>query len=172
MNPILEKTSAAVLEKSDQRLQPVILKLVEAGKKVMYSERTRDLALEQLQGGADPEAIGSGIAQLAGILFTESQRTAPMEALMPAAVLLLVEALAFLEEAGAVEVTPDLVAESTSALGSSFLQLIGVTPEKLQQMMAGGMPAEGGSPEGMAPEVMPAEQAPMPPGGIVEGAMP
>lgn len=157
MNQLLEQTSAAILQRVDPRLRPVVEKLVESGKRVMYSEKTRELAMQQLAGGTDPENIGAGVAQLAGMLFTESNRTVPMQALAPASAVLLAEALAFLEEAGAVQVDEQFLAACTQALGASFLQLLGITPEKLQEVI-GQQPAAGAA--------QPAAQQ-----GIVAGAM-
>jgi hypothetical protein len=79
--------------------------------------------------------------------------------------LLLFEALEFLEEAGAVQVDAPQLAAYTQAAGSAFLQMLGVTPEKLQGMIgqaAPGAPAVPVAPAG--PAIAP------PPTGIVAGA--
>lgn len=164
MNPILTKTKQAIEQKADPRLKPVVSKLVAAGMKVMYSEETRQMSIDALKGARDAESIGAAVAKLAGILFNQSKQTAPMQALVPAAMLLLVEGLAFLEDSGAVEVTPELVADSTLAMTSALLQLLGATPEQIQgymQKSQGAQPAQ------------PAQPAPaQPAGGIVtQGAM-
>ena len=149
MNPILTKTKQAIEKKADPRLKPVIGKLVAAGMKVMYSEETRQMSIDALKGARDPESIGAAVAKLAGILFNQSKQTAPMQALVPAAMMLLVEGLSFLEESGAVEVTPELVADSTMAMTSSLLQLLGATPEQIQGYMqkSGAQSAAPSAPE-------------------------
>lgn len=136
MNQLLAKASEAILAKVDQRLHPVVQKVVEQGKRVMYDEKTRPMAMHQLKAAKDPESIGAAVAKLAGILFNQSRNTLPMEVLMPAATLLLCEALGFLEEAGVLQVDNDLLAKCTMAMSSAFLQLMGVTPEKLQELAA------------------------------------
>lgn len=157
MNPILQKTQDAVMQKADPRLAPVIKKLVEAGKKIMYSEQTQELTFEALGDGTDPEVIGSAVAKLVGMLYNQSKNTAPMQALIPAAVVLLCEGLDFLEQAGTVEATPDFLAQCTMAMGSSVAQLFGVTPDKLQGLV--DKSGKGG-------------QQPAPAGGILtQGAM-
>ncbi len=157
MNPILQKTQDAVMQKADQRLAPVINKLADAGKKVMYSEKTQELTFEALGDGKDPAVIGAAVAKLIGIIYNQSKNTAPMQALIPAAVVLLCEGLDFLEQAGAVEVTPDFLAQCTMEMGSNVAQLFGVTPDRLQ-----GMVNKSGK----------AAQAPQPQGGILsQGGM-
>ena len=135
MNPLLEKTKQAILQSADERLRPVIQKVVDAGLKVMFSPETRELTLRQLKGGADPEAIGAGAAKLMGVLFNQSKGTIPMQAAIPASTILLCEALQFLEDAGVAQVNQDLLAQSMKATGSSILQMFGVTPDKLQGMI-------------------------------------
>ena len=55
-----------------------------------------------------------------------------MKAAIPAATILLCEALDFMEKAGKVQVNPNTLAQAMQALASSLLQLFGVTPDKLQ----------------------------------------
>jgi hypothetical protein len=136
MNPLLQQTSDQMLAKVDKRLVPVINKVVESGKKVMYDPQTSEMAMTELSNaGNDPEAIGAAIAKLGGVLFAESQKTLPPSALFPALIILMCEALDFLEENGVVQVTPDFLAAVTQELGSAFLQMMGVSPEKLQSMV-------------------------------------
>jgi hypothetical protein len=136
MNPLLQKTQDALLAKVDQRLVPVVNKVVNAGRKVMYSDASRGMAIQELKQATDPEGIGSAAAKMAGVLFNQSKQTIPMEVLFPATMLLMLEALQFLEDAGTVKVEPNFLAECTKATGSAFLQLMGVTPEKLQELAA------------------------------------
>lgn len=135
MNPILEKIKQAVLQKKPQ-LQPVIEKIVEQGQRVMYDPKTRGMMSKQLANGADPEAIGEGVAKLMGILYTESRKTMPMEASVPAATILLCEALQFLEDAGVVKVDNNMLAQCMKAMSSALLQLFGVSEQRLQSMIA------------------------------------
>ena len=90
------------------------------------------------------------------ILYQQSKKTMPITVMGPTAFLLMLEGLDFLEKAGKIEVTPDLLDEATKDFGSSFLQLFGVTPEKMQSMIAA---KQGGQP-----------QPPTPPAGILAGA--
>lgn len=78
-------------------------------------------------------------------MFNQSKHTIPMPALIPAATILMCEALQFMEDAGAVEVDNEFMSECTKALGSNILQLLKITPERLQSMIdksgGQGMPA-------------------------------
>lgn len=164
MNELLQSLKAALIEKVDPRLRKVVAKIVEQGERVMYSEQTRDMSVEQLRGATDPESVGAAVAKLSVLLLNQSKNTIPMPALVPATQLLLVEALSFLEEAGTVQITPDFLAECTEATMSAFLQALGATPEMLQ-----GMVAKNGGGEPAAP-AQPA-QPPAGGGGLIAQAM-
>lgn len=173
MNQLLQQTQDKIAESvNPPELRQAVEKVVEAGKKIMYSEQTRDLLIDQLNSEGDlPEVVGSGIAKLAAILFSEYKRTLPMEVLMPSAFLLMVESLDFLEKAGQAEITNDFVAKCTEEVGSAILQAIGVTPEQLAAAQ-NGQPISPGAAQApaTAEPTQPAAPA-QPPPGIVSGAM-
>lgn len=162
MNELLQKTRDQLLSSvNPPQLTQAVETVVEAGKKVMYSEQTRDLLLEQLQADGDvPEIVGSGVAKLAVLLYSEYKNTLPMEVLMPASFLLMLESLDFLERAGEAEITNDLLAECTQETGASVLQAFGITPEKIAEAQA----AQGGGAQS-AGQALPAA------GGLIGGAM-
>lgn len=158
-NPIIEKARQGILAKiNPPELRPVVEKVVASGKQVMYSEQTRNMAVEELKRGTDPESVGAAVAKLAAILFNQSKHTIPMPVLIPATMLLLFESLEFLEEAGTLQVNEEQLAAYTQATGSAVLQMMGVTPDKLQGMVS--QPAAGAAPQ---------EQQ-QPDGGIVAAA--
>ena len=161
MNPIIQKAREALLAKVNPKLRPVIEKVAGAGQKVMYSEQTRSMAMEELKRGTDPESVGAAVAKLAAVLFNQSRNTIPPQVLFPATMLLLFEALEFLEEAGSLKVDAPQLAAYAQATGSAFLQMLGVTPEKLQGMLAGK--GQQGAPQ-------PAPQATQQPAGGIVGA--
>lgn len=158
MNKLLQDTQSALLAKVDPQLVPIVQKVADAGKKVLYSPQTQDMVVQQLQHGTDPETIGSGVAKLSAILMNQSKGTIPPKVLFPASLLLLLEVLSFLEEAGAVKVTPDFLAQCTQAVGSAYLQSLGVTPEKLSQL-TGGKADDMAQPEQAEQPAEPVQQA-------------
>lgn len=171
-NPLIDQTKQAIMQKSDERIRPVIEKVVAAGEKTMYAPSTREMTLQQLGDGTDPEKIGAGVAKLLGILYNQSRNTIPMQAMIPASIILLCEGLQFLEDGGARTIDADFLSQCTQATASNLLQLFGVTPDKLQSMI--GQAAPGGSQPNAAPPAPGAEGgvpvAPAQPAGIVGAA--
>lgn len=173
MNQLLQQTEQQILSKAHPKLVPVIQQIVKAGKQVMYSESTRHMLLNQFKRGGDPaEVVGEAIAKLMGILWRESKGTIPMQAAAPAAAMLLCEGMNFLEESGVLQVTPELLANSTKAMSANLLQLFGVSPERFQQFLekataGNGMGMGGGNPTAIS---TPAAATPSAPVGIIARA--
>lgn len=172
MNPILTQLVQATYESLKQpQLQPVIQKMVQAGEKFLYSEETRDLLVQQLNEQGEPdEVIGDGVAKLMAILLNQSKGTAPMEVLIPASAIILCEALDLLEQSGQVQLDNEFVAQCFQSMTSSLLQLLGVTPEKMEEMVG---QAQGSAAPGAADSMAPAtgSAAPAAPGGgIIQSA--
>ena len=147
-NPALQKTEQAAEAKVEPKYRNAFERIVAAGMKVMYSEQSNSLLTDQLSKPGEPATnVGDGVGKLMGILWSEGKGTLPMQAMMPAAVVLVCEALDFMEKAGKVQVTPDMIADATKECMSVVLQGFGVTPEKLQQMQA----QNGAQPQPAAP---------------------
>jgi len=135
-NPILLKTEQVVQSKVPPELLKAFQKIILAGSKVMYSKQTSDMLSKEINAKGDPaEVAGSGVAKLMGLLISQSKGTMPMKAAIPAATVLLCEGLSFMEEAGRIKVDKNVLAKAMRALSSGLLQLFGVTPDKLGQMM-------------------------------------
>lgn len=166
-NPLLQKTEQAVLAKVQPNLQMALQRTVSAGLHIMYGSKGNILA-QQLSKTPDyAHNVGEGAAKLVGILFHQSKNTMPMNVAVPAATIFMCEGLDFLEKAGRVQVTPELLAETTQDMGASVLQLFGVTQDKMQQMIA--QKAAQGSP-GQAQAGASPMAAPTPPPGIINAA--
>jgi hypothetical protein len=144
-------------------------RLVLAGMKVMFDENSHEIAMQSLQDieGDAPEAkIAVGIAALMSQLTSRVKGQLPQPAIVPAAFILLIEALEFFEESGQIEATPDLLSSATQDLSGYLMQKFGMTPDKVaeaQQVMIGA----SAEPEQEMGGPMPPEA----PGGIVNQAM-
>ena len=135
-NPILQKTEQAIEAKVKPEQKAAFQKIIAAGLKLMYADKMRAGVTKSLKEGGDPaQIVGDGVAKLLGIMMNQSKGTMPMQAAVPAATILLCEGLDFVEQAGVVKVDSNVLATAMQEMNSSFMQLLGVTPEKLQAMM-------------------------------------
>ena len=137
-------------------------RIVLAGMKVMFSQETHKMMLQELQGeGPIEQRLAKGIAGLMAILWKQSNQTMPPQLVVPAAMELLLEAIDFINESGQEEVDEQTIGEAIRLTIGAVLQQFGVNEETVKQAAAqeGGQPPAGG--EGQPP----AE------GGIVGNAM-
>lgn len=168
---MLGKTTNSLLQQTEQQVQAKVKpelkgnfdKAVAAGLQIMYGSKG-GIVTQQLSKSQDyAHNVGEGVAKLVAILFKQSKGTLPMNIAIPAATVFMCEGLDFLEQAGKIKVTSELLAETTQDMSASVLQLFGVTPEKMQQMIA---EKQGGAQLAQPP----AAPAMMPPAGILNAA--
>jgi hypothetical protein len=132
---ILQKIEDGVQAKVPQPLQAAYQKIVIAGMKIMFSAQTHPFMVKQLtKPGDQVDHVAQYIAGLLGVMYKQSKNTMPLKAGIPAAVALMCEALDFLEKAGKLQVTKDVIAQCTKGVAAYVMQKFGVTPQRLAQM--------------------------------------
>lgn len=155
-------------------LQVPFQKIMLAGKAIMYSQHMAP-QIAALVKNDDPmgQKIGDGVVALMALLISQSNHTMPPQLIIPCATAFVTEFADFLRHAG-LQVQDGDVAEGMSAMIGQIMQRVGITPQKLQAMLAskrGGQPP--GAPAAGAPVpggAQPPAGAPAP-GGLVGGAM-
>lgn len=106
-------------------------RIVAAGMKVMFDQKTHQLMQQQLQGpGPLPDKMGKGVAALVVLLQKEANGSLPAKLLIPAGMVLVAQAAAFLQETGE-KVTDKDIAAATAVMIGTLLRSAGVNPDKL-----------------------------------------
>lgn len=101
-------------------------RIVLAGMKVMFSQQTHQMAMKSLEGdGPIEQRLAKGVSDLMLVLWKQSNGTMPPQLVFPAAIELMLEAIDFLNESGAEQV-------SEQQIGESIRQLIGTLMEKFK----------------------------------------
>lgn len=160
-NPLLQKTEEAIAAKVPANLKNAFQRIITAGLKVMYDPKTNDMMAKQLKEQGDPaEIAGAGVAKLLGMLMNQSKGTMPMNAAIPAATVLLCEGLDFMEQAKVVKVDNEVLSRAMQSMSSTFLQMLGVTPEKFQQMLAKAQAGQKPAQPAVNPALQAAQSAP------------
>lgn len=162
-NPVQEITPQSVRAGMHMppSLAPAYEKIVAAGMKVMFDPKTHGQMLQLMQEpGPLEQKLGTGIAGLMLLLYTQSNRTMPPQLIIPAGIELLLHAVDFLKKSGQ-DVPNEVVAEGIALMVQTLMQKFGLDPAKLQAKLQGG---SNGSPPDMQqqPEPEGDEQAGMP----------
>ena len=136
MNPLLDKIEQGIEAKLKPEDKSSYDRIVLAGTKIMFDQQTHGMMIEILQGSGDlPSKVAGGITRLIGLLYQASKHTMPMQAVIPAAITLMVKALDFAERGMGQQLNAAIIAESAKQTSAAILQQFGVTPEKIQSLL-------------------------------------
>jgi hypothetical protein len=117
-------------------LQEAFARVVKAGMKVMFSEQTHELMMEELSKDGDLEQVlGEGIAGLMLLLFKKSNETMPAQLLVPAGIYLLSEAADFTEKIMQDKMPPAVMADAIQVMTNIIFEKMGVPKDKLSAAM-------------------------------------
>lgn len=109
-------------------------RVVTAGMKVMFSEQTHQIMIDELSKEGDlSQKIGEAIAGLMLLLYEKSNQTMPLEVMIPAGVYLLGQGGDFLEKVTGEEITPDITAQAMQIMIETLSQKFGMDPQRLVQ---------------------------------------
>jgi len=97
-------------------------------------------AKRQLTKPGNPaQNVAEGAAKLVGELYRQSNGSMPVAIMAPATMILMCEGLDFLSKMKGAQITPQLLAQATQNASQGVLQLLGVSQQKLHQVVAQGM---------------------------------
>jgi hypothetical protein len=126
-----------------KNFQEAFARVVKAGMRVMFSDQTHDLMLQQLEQEGDfGENVGKAIAGLMLLLFEKSNKTMPQEVIIPSGVYLLGEGGDFIEKVTGQEITPEVTARAMQVMMDTLMEKFGIDPKRMYE--ASAKAAQGG----------------------------
>lgn len=135
-NPVLDQIEAKIEEIVKPEDQSAFKRILVAGMKVMFDSKTHKMAMESVENAPDPmQGAVQGVADLMVLLAQESRGTMPPVPSVQASIVLLCQALGFLEQIGMVKIDNDNVSMAIKDLVEKLMERGGMTPEKLDQMI-------------------------------------
>lgn len=172
-HPKLRMIQEQLMQKVPPELHSAVDRIVIAGMKMMFGKETHEKVMAQLEKlGSPSDGVAMGIAGMLTMIAHAAKGPMPIPALIPASIILMCQALDFLAKSNKIELTNELIADTTKKLQSYMMQKLGLDANKIAEIQAQqGMPPEGmqGAPQGgpQAPQGMPQD----PQGGLISGAM-
>lgn len=136
-NTMLKQAEQGIESKVPEQSKGAFSKVVTAGLTILYSSQMEQMRAQRMAQVQDPaKEAGEGAARMLSNLYEQSKKTMPVEVMVPAAMIFAFEFLDLLAQSGKAEITPDLIDKTTQSVGDAVLPLFGVTPDKLQKMIA------------------------------------
>lgn len=109
------------------------MRIVVSGMKVAMKGGP-DSILAKLKGSQDPvNDIVKGAIGVLGLLRRAAKGTMPIDAMIPAGMVLVLQALDFAERAGMLKIDKATIDQATHAYMETLLPMLGITPEKMAQ---------------------------------------
>lgn len=162
-NQMLQQAEEGIQAKVPQNLQDGLSRVVHAGLTIMYSPQLAKQRNERIAATTDPaKEAGEGSARMMLNLYEQSGKKMPTDLIVPAAMILAMEYLDLVSKAGKAEITPDLIANATEAVGDSAMRLMGISKDQIASLVA---KSQGGA---QGQQAAPAQ--PAPPQGIIGAA--
>jgi hypothetical protein len=128
---IADQTAAEI----PSNFQEAFSRVVKAGMRVMFSEQTHDLMIDQLsQEGDLAENVGKAIAGLMLLLYQKSNQTMPGEVIIPAGTYLLAEGADFIEKVTGEKITPAVMANAMQVMIDVLMEKFGVDPNRVKSV--------------------------------------
>ena len=111
-------------------------RLMKAGTKTIYSKGTFRSLSQHLRQSKDPvDDVARGIVAVLGILAHRARGTIPQGPLMQAGMLLMLDALDFLEQAGLLKVNAGTLDRATEEFVEALLPAVGLSRQKMDQVL-------------------------------------
>jgi hypothetical protein len=141
MNPVLQQIEDNISQNVLPDDKAAFDNAVEAGKRILFdpnSHQNMELIKNPKSRENPAETISTGIVGLGLMMYEESDRTLPPGALICACIVLICEVLDFSERGLGIEITNELVAQTTKLFMEKMFIKLGVQPEQLQEAIMKG----------------------------------
>lgn len=156
-HPLLAQVVEQSTARMPQELSGAFDRAVMSGLTMMHAPESHDLMQMHLLADGDvAENIGEGIAKMVAMMVMHTKGKFPIQVMVHAGMVLLCHALEFAAEAGLVEINNETLDKATESYGAYLLQLLGWTPERLQDVLLKQGAASGEMPPNIF--AMPKEQ--------------
>lgn len=141
-NQAKQKYRTNVASVLPENLQEPFERVVLAGMQIMFSKDMQDDIQRELSGNRPMfQKLAESVAGLMG-LITQQSKGMPPDVVVPAAIELLHEAAAYVNEVGMGEVSPEETKQATQYLVALLLKGSGAADDQIAQVLTGGQQSQ------------------------------
>lgn len=129
-----------VLNSIPKQFEESFSKIITAGMRIMFSDETHELMLDQLEQDGDfAENIGKAITGLMLLMYQKSNGTMPQELIVPAGIYLLAKGVNFIEKVTGEQVTSDVLSQAIQLMLDTLIEKTGANPQQVYGAMESGL---------------------------------
>lgn len=169
-NPLLQQTEQSIKAKIQPQFLPQFQLILTNALKLLYSSSLHQRMAQGIQTSPNPEQnAAQGAANIVGLALNQDPTKRQVQAIVPAAMVIMCEILDFIGQTGKAQITPQLIAQCTEDTGAATLKMLNISQDQMHQVVAKGL-AQRDKMQGAAPMQQQAQQ-PAQTGGIIGSAM-
>lgn len=140
VQPIIDRAKQDVPANLKEPLDKIVL----SGMRIMFDRSSHKLLLDELdKPGPLAQKLGEGIIMLMYMLWEKSNKTIPPQLIVPATLVLTLEAFSYVQESKDPEATKDVLGEAVAEAIEGVMDRFGATQDKIPALRRG---AQGGQP--------------------------
>lgn len=129
-----------VLNSIPKQFEESFSKIITAGMRIMFSDETHELMLDQLEQEGDfAQNIGNAITGLMLLMYQKSNGTMPQELIIPAGIYLLAKGVNFIEKVTGEQVTSDVLSQAIQMMLDTLIEKTGADPKQIYGAMESGV---------------------------------
>lgn len=133
-NTLIKQAEQQIEQRLKAGMREPVMKLVVAGMKVAMKGGPDSPLAKLKQSENVLEDCVKGAVGLVNTLRRAAKGAAPVSALVPAAMILALQALDFAERAGVIKVTKEVLDQATELFTETILPAMGVSPAQMKQL--------------------------------------
>lgn len=137
MTPLLEQVEAGIVAKVSPKQMDAYKRIVAAGMRYAFDPATHETMMGKLQTSQEPiKDVAVGTVGLILMMYKESKNTMPMDAAIPAGMVLVLHGLDYANRAIGVNITNAEVDQATEIFTSTISPKFGITDEVMRKHIA------------------------------------
>lgn len=141
MNPTLTKIESGIYEHVSQANKTALRNAVTAGMKIMFDDKTHAnmQLVKNPASRTDPVGtISTGVAGLVFLMYLHSKKTMKPEVMIMAGTIIMCHVFDFAERGLKMQITNEIIAETTKSLAEELFKKMEITPERLHEAVQEG----------------------------------
>lgn len=137
-NQLLQSAHDKIVEGVSPKNRPFFDRLFKSATAAVFDDSVFSQIAQQLAQSKDPAGdVAKGVVSIMNMLAHKARGTIPHDVFLQASMCLMLEGLDFIEQAGQLQVTNEVLVTATKDLIEALLPTVGLNAQKLSDLLGG-----------------------------------